>query len=126
MACVVGEIDRRSAGGGHAANLHSVRDNFYVGTIEVRSINPYAKSDWNDTGIEPDFKVQGSRRTKGCAEVSRREAGDERLALLIDVLLIKQRAIRKLTVEIRHSNAAGSSARVILCPSGGSTIWDEE
>ena len=37
---------------------------------------------------------------KGCAEVSRREAGDERFALLIDVLLIKQRAIRKLDVTI--------------------------
>jgi hypothetical protein len=64
MACIVGEIDRRSAGGGHAANLHSVGDNFYVGTVEVRSIKPYAKSDWNDTGIEPDFKVQGSRRQR--------------------------------------------------------------
>jgi C-terminal processing protease CtpA/Prc len=54
-ATLVGET---TAGGGHAANLHSIGDNFYVGTIEVRAINPYAKSDWNDTGIEPDFKVR--------------------------------------------------------------------
>jgi C-terminal processing protease CtpA/Prc len=54
-ATLVGET---TAGGGHAANLHSVGDNFYVGTIEVRAINPYAKSDWNDTGIEPDVKVK--------------------------------------------------------------------
>lgn len=53
-ATLVGET---TAGGGHAANLHSIGDNFYVGTIEVRAINPYAKGDWNDTGIEPDFKV---------------------------------------------------------------------
>jgi hypothetical protein len=26
----------------------------------VRAINPYAKSDWNDTGIEPDLKVRAS------------------------------------------------------------------
>jgi Peptidase family S41 len=53
-ATLVGET---TAGGGHAANLHSIGDNFYVGTIEVRAINPYSKYDWNDTGIEPDFKT---------------------------------------------------------------------
>jgi hypothetical protein len=56
-ATLIGET---TAGGGHAANLHSIGDNFYVGTIEVRAINPYGKSDWNDTGIEPDFKVRAS------------------------------------------------------------------
>jgi Peptidase family S41 len=54
-ATLVGET---TAGGGHAANLHSVGDHFYVGTIEVSAINPYPKSDWNDTGIEPDVKVR--------------------------------------------------------------------
>lgn len=53
-ATLVGET---TAGGAHAANLHSIGDNFYVGTMEVRAINPYAKRDWNDTGIEPDVKV---------------------------------------------------------------------
>jgi C-terminal processing protease CtpA/Prc len=56
-ATLVGET---TAGGGHAANLHSIGDHFYVGTIEVRAINPYAKSDWSDTGIEPDFKVRAA------------------------------------------------------------------
>lgn len=54
-ATLVGET---TAGGGHAANLHSIGDNFYVGTIEVHVINPYAKGDWNGAGIEPDFKVR--------------------------------------------------------------------
>jgi hypothetical protein len=62
-ATLVGET---TAGGGHAANLHSIGDDFYVGTIEVRAINPYAKSDWNDTGIEPDFKV-GAPEALGAA-----------------------------------------------------------
>jgi hypothetical protein len=53
-ATVVGEI---TAGAAHAANLHSIGDNFYVGTVEVRAINPYANSDWNGTGIQPDVNV---------------------------------------------------------------------
>jgi len=53
-ATIVGEV---TAGAGHAGNLHSIGDNFYVATIEVRAINPYEKSDWNGTGIEPDVKV---------------------------------------------------------------------
>lgn len=54
-ATLVGET---TAGGGHAANLHSIGDHFYVGSIEVRAINPYAKRDWSEMGIELDFKVR--------------------------------------------------------------------
>ncbi len=54
-ATLVGET---TGGARHAANLHSIGDNFYIGTIEVRAINPYSKSDWNDVGIEPDLKVR--------------------------------------------------------------------
>lgn len=53
-ATLVGET---TAGGGHAANLHAIGDNFYVATVEVRAINPYSKYDWNDMGVEPGFKV---------------------------------------------------------------------
>lgn len=53
-ATLVGET---TAGGGHAANLHAIGDNFYVATVEVRAINPYSEYDWNDMGVEPDFKV---------------------------------------------------------------------
>jgi len=53
-ATLVGEI---TAGGAHAANLHSIGNNFYVATVEVRAINPYAKYHWKDTGIEPDVKA---------------------------------------------------------------------
>jgi hypothetical protein len=54
-ATLVGET---TAGANHAANLHAIGDNFYVATVEVRAINPYSKSNWNDTGVEPDFKVR--------------------------------------------------------------------
>jgi C-terminal processing protease CtpA/Prc len=53
-ATVVGE---RTAGAAHAVNLHSIGDNFYVGTVEVRAINPYSHSNWNGTGIQPDVNV---------------------------------------------------------------------
>jgi hypothetical protein len=54
-ATLVGET---TAGANHAANLHAIGDNFYVATVEVRAINPYSKSNWNDTGVEPDLKVR--------------------------------------------------------------------
>jgi hypothetical protein len=54
-ATLVGET---TAGANHAANLHAIGDNFYVATVEVRAINPYSKSNWNDTGVKPDVKVR--------------------------------------------------------------------
>jgi Peptidase family S41 len=66
-ATLVGET---TAGGGHAANLHSIGDNFYVGTMEVRAINPYARSDWNDTGIEPNLKVRAPDALKAALKLA--------------------------------------------------------
>jgi hypothetical protein len=54
-ATLVGEA---TAGANHAANFHAIGDNFYVATVEVRAINPYSKYNWNDTGVDPDFKVR--------------------------------------------------------------------
>jgi len=54
-ATVVGET---TAGANHAANLHAIGDNFYVATVEVQAINPYSKHNWNDTGVDPNFKVR--------------------------------------------------------------------
>jgi len=53
-ATIVGQT---TAGESHAAYLHGIGDNFYVGTIDVRAINPYENYSWNGTGIEPDVKV---------------------------------------------------------------------
>ena len=54
-ATLIGET---TAGGAHAASFHSIGDNFYLGTADANSINPYSKHDWNVTGIEPDVKVK--------------------------------------------------------------------
>lgn len=66
-ATLVGET---TAGGGHSANLHSIGDNFYVATIEVRAINPYSKGDWNETGVDPDFKVRAPDALKAALKLA--------------------------------------------------------
>lgn len=66
-ATLVGES---TAGGAHAANLHSIGDNFYVATVEVRAINPYSKSDWNGTGVEPDIKVNAPDALKAALKLA--------------------------------------------------------
>jgi C-terminal processing protease CtpA/Prc len=57
-------VGETTGGANHAANLHSIGDNFYVATVEVRAINPYSTYNWNPTGIEPDFKVRASDALK--------------------------------------------------------------
>lgn len=66
-ATLVGET---TAGGGHAANLHAIGDKFYVATVEVRAINPYSKSDWNEAGVEPDFKVAAPEALKAALRLA--------------------------------------------------------
>jgi hypothetical protein len=66
-ATLVGET---TAGGAHAANLHSIGDNFYVATVEVRAINPYSKGDWNETGVEPDFKIRAADALKAALRLA--------------------------------------------------------
>ena len=56
-ATLVGE---NTAGAAHAANFHALGNNFYLGTVDVKSINPYSKYDWNGTGVEADVKVNAA------------------------------------------------------------------
>lgn len=66
-ATLVGET---TAGGGHAANIHGIGDDFYVATVEVRAINPYGKGDWNNTGIEPDVRVRAPDALKAALKLA--------------------------------------------------------
>ena len=66
-ATLVGET---TAGANHAANLHSIGDNFYVATVEVRAINPYSKHNWNDTGVEPDVKASAPDALKAALQLA--------------------------------------------------------
>ena len=51
---VVGEITRGAA---HAGVFHRLDDHFGLGVPEVQAINPFAKTDWDGTGVEPDVKA---------------------------------------------------------------------
>lgn len=54
-ATLVGET---TGGGAHAGVWHRIDDHFGMGIPEVKAINPYAKMDWAETGVEPDVKVK--------------------------------------------------------------------
>ena len=56
-ATLVGETTR---GGAHAGVFHRIDDHFAMGIPEARPINPYEKTGWEGTGVEPDVKVKAA------------------------------------------------------------------
>jgi hypothetical protein len=56
-ATLIGET---TAGSAHSGVFHRIDDHFGMGIPEVRTINPYAKADWEGTGVEPDVKVNAA------------------------------------------------------------------
>jgi hypothetical protein len=56
-ATLIGET---TGGGAHAGVWHRIDDHFGMGIPEVRVVNPYAKNDWEGTGVEPDVKVKAA------------------------------------------------------------------
>jgi C-terminal processing protease CtpA/Prc len=54
---IVGETTR---GGADAGVFHRIDDHFGIGIPEVRAINPFSKTDWEGTGVEPDVKVKAA------------------------------------------------------------------
>jgi hypothetical protein len=53
-ATLVGES---TGGGAHAGVYHRIDDHFGMGITEVRIVNPFSKTDWEGTGVQPDVKV---------------------------------------------------------------------
>jgi hypothetical protein len=53
-ATLVGETTRGEA---HAGVWHRIDDHFGMGITETRAINPFSKTDWEGTGVEPNVKV---------------------------------------------------------------------
>jgi C-terminal processing protease CtpA/Prc len=41
-----------------------INDHFMVGVPSGRAINPYSKTDWEGTGVEPDVKVPAEKALK--------------------------------------------------------------
>jgi hypothetical protein len=56
-ATLVGETTR---GGAHAGVWHRIDDHFGIAIPELKAINPYSKTDWEGTGVEPDVKVKAA------------------------------------------------------------------
>ncbi len=56
-ATLVGET---TGGAAHSGVFHRIDDHFGMGIPEVKSINPFSKTDWEGTGVEPDVKVNAA------------------------------------------------------------------
>jgi hypothetical protein len=56
-ATIVGET---TGGGAHPVSGHKIDDHFMIGVPFARAINPYSKTNWEGTGVEPDVKVPAS------------------------------------------------------------------
>jgi hypothetical protein len=56
-ATIVGET---TGGGAHPVSGHKIDDHFMIGVPFARAINPYSKTNWEGTGVEPDVKVTAS------------------------------------------------------------------
>lgn len=56
-ATLVGE---KTGGAAHAGVFHRIDDHFGIGIPETKTINPFSKTDWAETGVEPDVKVKAA------------------------------------------------------------------
>lgn len=54
-ATLVGET---TGGAAHSGVFHRIDDHFGMGIPETTPINPFSKTDWAETGVEPDVKVK--------------------------------------------------------------------
>jgi Peptidase family S41/N-terminal domain of Peptidase_S41 in eukaryotic IRBP len=56
-ATLVGET---TGGAAHSGVFHRIDDHFGMGIPETRPINPFSKTDWAETGVDPDVKVKAA------------------------------------------------------------------
>ncbi|HMD39402.1 MAG TPA: S41 family peptidase [Candidatus Acidoferrum sp.] len=60
-ATLIGET---TGGAAHSGVWHRIDDHFGMGIPETKPVNPYAKADWEGTGVEPDVKVKAEEALK--------------------------------------------------------------
>jgi hypothetical protein len=51
-------VGETTGGGAHSGVWYRIDDHFGMGIPETKPINPYATTDWEGTGVEPDVKVR--------------------------------------------------------------------
>ena len=94
-ATIVGEV---TGGGAHPTKPFSVGQGFVVSVPFARSLNPVTNTDWEGTGIIPDFKVEATKALSKAQELIFRErqitAKDEiekqKLEYLINALHVNE------------------------------------
>jgi C-terminal processing protease CtpA/Prc len=73
-AKLVGET---TGGAARAGFFRRIDDYFGIGIPEEKAINPFSKTDWAETGVEPDVKVKAEDRagdgTAACGEQTSKE-----------------------------------------------------
>ncbi len=70
-ATLVGET---TGGGAHAGVWHRLDDHFGMGIPEVKVANPYAKHDWEGTGVRPDVAVSAAEALTAAEKLAQRKA----------------------------------------------------
>lgn len=70
-ATLVGESTHGSA---HSGVIYRVGDHFGVAVPEVRTINPYSKTDWEGVGVEPDIEVNAADALATAVALARRRS----------------------------------------------------
>ena len=69
-ATIIGET---TGGGAHPVSGHRIDDHFSIGVPFARAINPISKTNWEETGVEPDIKVPASE----ALEVAKKMAAEQ-------------------------------------------------
>jgi Peptidase family S41/N-terminal domain of Peptidase_S41 in eukaryotic IRBP len=64
-------IGETTGGGAHAGVFHRIDDHFGMGIPEAKPINPYSKSDWAETGVDPDVKVKAADALETAVKLAR-------------------------------------------------------
>jgi len=53
-------VGQTTGGTAHSGVFHRIDDHFGIGIPETKPINPFSKTDWAETGVEPDVKVKAA------------------------------------------------------------------
>ena len=67
-ATIVGET---TGGAAHAGVFHRMDAHFGIGIPETKAINPFSKTDWAVTGVEPDVKVAAANALERAEKLAR-------------------------------------------------------
>jgi hypothetical protein len=89
-ATIIGET---TGGGAHPTDLYLINDNVGMAIPFARAINPFTKTNWEGTGVEPDIKVEAEK-----ALLQAQQLALEKIVLHEDSPIGKAQVERNLTL----------------------------